>query len=415
MISDQAYLWLYLPERTEPVVCGQVAFNGQDHVFRYAQSYRDRQDAIALAPPGCALGELTDEAWVLDDSLNSAIRDACPDGWGRTLIMRHYAHTPGLKARELGEMDFLLGAGPERIGALVATRDAESAPQERIPEVPLETLLEAADRIDQGQALDSHLEAILRLGTGVGGARPKSLFQQEGEYWIAKFRSHRDPADMVGIEAGGMRLAQKTGIRVAETRIVEALGKRVLLVRRFDRQAGSDGTCRRHLMSAMMLLNLDEQGVHAGYSTYLGLADVLRRYARDFETDGPDLFRRMVFNILVGNIDDHVRNHACFWDGRYLELTPAYDVCPQPGAGLIAAQAMVVGQWGRRANLDNAISHCDRFGLGRKDATAMVAHMVKVVRSHWRAVFAEAGVPEGELDELSQTTILDESIFENLE
>ena len=415
MISEEAFLWLYLPGESEPVVCGVVAFNGYEHVFRYARSYLGRKNAIPLAPPGRPLGELTVDEVVLDAELNSAIRDASPDAWGRNVMLREFANTPGRKQSELGEIDFLLRAGPDRIGALDATNNPKQYTPKKSHAVPLEDLLEAADRVDQGKVLDPHLDAALHHGTSVGGARPKALLHQNNEYWIAKFSSSRDSVDLVGIEGGGMQLARTAGLDVAETRIVEVLNKRVILVRRFDRVVTPDGVNRRHMVSAMTLLNLDEYAVRAGYSSYLELADVLRRYARDFEKDGAELFRRMVFNILIGNVDDHARNHACFWDGQFLDLTPAYDVCPQPRAGISADQAMIVGEWGRRANLENAISDCGRFGLEKGQASEIVGRMVDIVREPWRDIFFEAGTPEGDLNYLSHATILGESIFYDLE
>lgn len=415
MISEEAFLWLYLPGETQPVVCGAVAFNGYEHVFRYARSYLERENAIPLAPPGRPLGTLTDDETVLDAELNSAIRDASPDAWGRNVMLREYANEPGRKQGELGEIDFLLRAGPDRIGALDATSDPRQYTPKKSQAAPLEDLLEAADRIDQGKALDPTLDAALNHGTSVGGARPKALLYEKGEYWIAKFSSSKDSADMVGIEGGGMELARKAGLDVAETRIVEALNKRVILVRRFDRTVTPEGIHRRHMISAMTLLNLDEYAVRAGYSSYLELADVLRQYARDFRKDGAELFRRMVFNILIGNVDDHARNHACFWDGQWLDLTPAYDVCPQPRAGISADQAMAVGEWGRKANLQNAISSCDHFGLNNEQARTVVEQMVDVVQNHWRETFSAAGVKGGDLDYLAQATILSESIFYALE
>lgn len=415
MISEEAYLWLYLPGETEPVVCGVVAFDGQDHVFRYAKSYLQRDNAIPLAPPNGTLGALTGEEQILDDELNSAIRDASPDAWGRNIMLREHANAPGKSDNELGEIDFLLRAGPDRIGAL----DATDRPDHYLPKdtqaAPLEELLEAADRIDQGKPLDAHLDAALNHGTSVGGARPKALLHENGEFWIAKFSSSTDSADMVGIEAGGMALAKLAGIKVAETRIVEALNKRVILVRRFDRAVTPEGIHRRHMISAMTLLGLDEYAVRAGYSSYLDLADLLRQYARDFRSDGEELFRRMVLNILIGNVDDHARNHACFWDGECLDLTPAYDVCPQPRTGMSANQAMTVGKWGRQSNLQNAVGECERFGLGQDEAKAITEEITTTVRNNWENVFADSGVPEGDRRYLSQATLLSESIFYELE
>lgn len=415
MISEQAYVWVYLPNQTKPVVCGVVALDGAGHVFRYARSYLARDEAIPLAPPSCKLGELTDDPIYLDSDLSSVLRDAAPDAWGRNVMMREYANAPGKKEDDLGEIDFLMRAGPDRIGALDVTDDPRQYMPKESHAAPLEDLLEAADRIDQGKPLDKRLDAALNHGTSVGGARPKALLHENGDYWIAKFSSSRDSVDMVGIEQGGMVLAALAGLSVAETRVVEALNKRVILVRRFDRVVDGKYACRRHMISAMSLLELDEYAVRAGYSSYLDLADILRRYARDFERDGVELFRRMAFNILIGNIDDHARNHACFWDGQHLELTPAYDVCPQPRTGLSADQAMTVGQWGRQANLDNALSDCGRFGLAHDKADDIIKTLTSTVKNNWLRVFKEAGVPEGDLDYLGRATMVSESIFFDLD
>lgn len=414
MISDEAYLWLYLPGETEPVVCGIVAFNGQDYVFRYAKSYLQRDNAIPLAPPNCTLGSLDEEEHILDDELNSVIRDASPDAWGRNIILREHANAQDRYNNDPGEIDFLLGAGPDRIGAL----DATDTPTHYLPKAshtaPLEELLEAADRIDQGKPLDDRLDAALNHGTSVGGARPKALLHENDDFWIAKFSSSRDATDMVGIERGGMALAELAGINTAETRIVESLNKRVILVRRFDREVTPQGVHRRHMISAMTLLGLDEYAIRAGYASYLDLADILRQYARDFRSDGAELFNRMVLNILIGNVDDHARNHACFWDGEFLDLTPAYDICPQPRTGLSADQAMIVGRWGRQSNLQNAVSASERFGLGPDEGREIVEAMTATVRNNWETVFADSGVPEGDRRYLSRATLLSESIFHEL-
>ena len=414
MISDEAYLWLYLPGETEPVVCGIVAFNGQEHVFRYARSYLQRDNAIPLAPPNCTLGSLDDDEHILDDELNSVIRDASPDAWGRNIILREHANAQDRHNNEPGEIDFLLGAGPDRIGAL----DATDTPTHYLPKTshaaPLAELLEAADRIDQGKPLDDRLDAALNHGTSVGGARPKALLHENDDFWIAKFSSSRDATDMVGIERGGMALAELAGINAAETRIVESLNKRVILVRRFDREVTPQGIHRRHMISAMTLLGLDEYAIRAGYASYLDLADILRQYARDFRSDGAELFNRMVLNILIGNVDDHARNHACFWDGEFLDLTPAYDICPQPRTGLSADQAMVVGRWGRPSNLQNAVSASERFGLGPNEAREIAEAMTATVRNNWETVFADSGVPEGDRRYLSRATLLSDSVFHEL-
>ncbi|QJX03036.1 HipA domain-containing protein [Alcanivorax sp. IO_7] len=187
--------------------------------------------------------------------------------------------------------------------------------------------------MERGQELDDDLDAALNHGTSIGGARPKVLFRRGKSWLVAKFSSSRDTLNMIAAEHGAMRLAAKAGLNVADTRVLGVSGKDVLLVRRFDRDTNAAGhPTRRHMLSAMTLLDLDEYAVRSGEASYLELADVLRQYARDFDRDGRELFRRMVFNILIGNTDDHARNHACFWDGTALDLTPATTSAPSPGS-----------------------------------------------------------------------------------
>lgn len=409
MISEQAFIWVYLPGQTEPVVAGVIAWIRGEYQFRYARSYQRRPDAIPLSIPGCPLGEINDDVVFIRNELTGVIRDASPDAWGRNVMLREAADRG---EGDLGEIDFLLRAGPDRIGAM----DVTDSPHEYVPKesqaAPLEDLLEAADRVDQGKPLDPYLDAALNHGTSVGGARPKALLHENGEYWIAKFSSTKDHLDMVSIEAGAMRLAEIAGLDVAEHQVVTALNKKSILVKRFDREVEGGQVLRRHMISALTMLNMDEYDVRAGFASYLRMTDVLRQLATDFSRDGRELFARMVFNILIGNTDDHARNHACFWDGSFLDLTPAYDICPQPRLGYSADQAMVVGDQGRKASLANALSACERFGLDQAEALDIVRDLEACVRLKWREVFEDSGVPEGDLKYLSQSTMVSESIYE---
>lgn len=420
MISDKAYIWIFLPGQAKPVVCGVVAWDGAEHVFRYGKSYLARSNAMPLSIPGCPLGTLTGDPYVLDDELSGALRDAAPDAWGRRIIQREIAkkidptgQADNRLEGELGEIDYLLGAGADRIGAL----DTTETPHVYNPRTkrvgPLADALEAAERMERGEELSEDLDAALNHGTSIGGARPKVLFRQGKKYWVAKFSANRDNINMIAAECGAMRLAAKAGLQVAETQVLDVSGKDVLLVRRFDREANTAGNLtRRHMLSAMTLLDLDEYAVRAGEASYLELADVLRKYARDFERDGRELFRRMVFNILIGNTDDHARNHACFWDGNALDLTPAYDVCPQPRLGYSADLAMVVGNQCRAASLDNALSQAERFGLTDNEADQCIGALKQTVEANWKDLFSAAGMEAGDIEYLAKATVLSPSVFD---
>ena len=183
-------------------------------------------------------------------------------------------------------------------------------------------------------------------GTAVGGARPKVLLRDGQHQWIAKLSTSSDTYSVVKAEAVAMALARRVGISVPATKVIRSLGRDVLLVERFDRPGGGR---RRMMLSALTMLGFDDF-LGARYSSYVEVLDVLRRWGRDGDKAGRALFERIVFNVAISNIDDHARNHAAFWDGSELELTPAYDLCPQLRSGTEARQAMDITADGRRAS-----------------------------------------------------------------
>jgi serine/threonine-protein kinase HipA len=190
-------------------------------------------------------------------------------------------------------------------------------------------------------------------------------------------------------------------------RLEQVNGRDVLLVERFDRH-GVGARLRRHLMlTALTLLDLDD--TEAALASYPALSEVLLRHAKNATADRHELFRRMVFNILVGNEDDQAKNHACFWDGRRLQLTPAYDLLPQRRAGMEGRQAMIVGTHGaggRESTLLNALSSAGRFGLDRDEARRIAKSVLRVVESQWERRFRDYGVPRREIDSLRGTSVL---------
>lgn len=201
------------------------------------------------------------------------------------------------------------------------------------------------------------MDALLH-GTSIGGARPKATLLVDGRHWVAKFSSTTDQFRVVRWEAATLTLARAAGITVPRHRLEQVNARDVLLVERFDRETSDRGVHRHLTLSALTLLDLDD--TEAPLASYPDLSEVLLRYARDARRDRAELFRRMVFNILVGNEDDHAKNHACLWDGSGLRLTPAYDLVPQRRAGMEGRQAMIVGELGpggRASTLANAGAH----------------------------------------------------------
>ncbi len=227
-------------------------------------------------------------------------------------------------------------------------------------------------------------------GTSVGGARPKVLVRDGSTQWIAKLSTSSDPYPVVKAEALAMALAGHVGLDVPRTTLTTSLGREVLLVERFDRPGGGR---RRLMVSALTLLGFGDF-LGARYSSYLEVLDVLRRYGRDGDTAGRKLFERIVFNVAVGNTDDHARNHAAFWDGRELDLTPAYDLCPQLRSGTEARQAMDITADGRR---DSSFAVCaaaaGSYGLSPQQAHEIIDGQVAAIRDGWGSA-ADARTPD---------------------
>ena len=401
MISE-AYIWIWLPGEHQPVVCGKLEARQHIYSFIYGKSYLERSNAMALDPYELPLHEK-----VFSPSFgetHSVIRDAAPDAWGRRVL----TYTSGGQA--LSELDYLLLAGRDRIGALdVRLEASEYMTSQTHPRASIEDLMNAAEKIETGQPLPESLGNALLHGSSVGGARPKSLLEDENNKWIAKFSSSTDHYPVVRSEYAAMWLAEKCGINIPDIKRMKILGKDVLLVKRFDRERVNSQWHRRFLISGLTALRLHE--TEATLASYPELASFIRRSGNLFQDDAKQLFRRMIFNILIGNTDDHARNHAFFWNGNYYTLTPAYDICPSLRAGQSANQAMVIGRDGRQSTVRNALSRPEQFALTLLEATAIQQEITEIIKSRWNEAADLAGLSDHESKLLKQSTILSPACF----
>lgn len=385
----EAYVWVWLPGETAPVVAGRVSRSGIGavHQFTYGQSYRKRANAIALfdtelpllAGPIEPLPGLT---------LAGCLRDGSPDAWGRRVLMNRLAVAD--TAPELDELTCLLASGSDRSGALDFQTSATTYTPRLVEDGTLDVLLAAADLVDRGTPLPTDLDLALRHGTSLGGARPKAILNDGGRKLIAKFSSSTDLHSVVKAEFVTMRLAAACGLNVAKVELARALEKDVLLVERFDREATAGGWQRRAMVSALTLLGLDE--MMARYASYEDLAEIVRlRFDRPRETLR-ELFGRLVFNVLCGNTDDHARNHAAFWDGARLSLTPAYDLCPQSRTGNVVGQAMRILGAARQSQLQLCLQAAPAYLLSSSDAEDLIVAQIESIRRRFDAVCDEAGL-----------------------
>lgn len=376
---DRAFVWAWLPEATEPIIAGRLDDRGGLVTFVYARRYIEHPKAVALYLPELPLrrGEIAPRS----GEIAGCVADAAPDAWGRRVIERRR----GTSTSDLPILAYLLESGSDRIGALDFQSSSTLYEPRWGDSASLEELAEAAERVEAGEPLTPAMDRALLHGTSVGGARPKALLNDGARRMIAKFSSSTDPYPVVKAEYIAMELARRVGIDVAAVEITEALGREVLLVERFDRTGRG---ARRMMVSALTILERhDAFGIAGRYSSYADLAHQIRARFTDSDATLRELFSRVVFNVLVGNTDDHARNHSAFWDGEQLTLTPAYDVCPQARAGGEAAQAMAFGSDGDRlSQVARCVAHAQHYHLSVRDAQEIVDAQVAGIHVHWDEV-----------------------------
>lgn len=407
---NDAYVWIWLPGSTTPVVAGRLVREGRKLVFNYGRSYLKRPNAIPIYAPELPLGRGSIPP-APDLDLAGCLRDAAPDAWGRRVIINR---TLGLKGRDidldaLDELSYLLESGSDRIGAL----DFQSSPTEYVsrPARPatLNELLTVAERVEAGELLSPDLDQALFHGSSIGGARPKGLLDDQHRKYVAKFSSSGDTYSVVKAEYLAMRLAARAGLDAAEVRLERASGRDVLLVERFDRERAANGWRRKAVVSALTLFNLNE--MLARYASYETLAEIIRhRFASPRETLR-ELFGRLAFNVLCGNTDDHARNHAAFWDGRALSLTPAYDICPQNRTGNEATQAMRITGNANASTLTTCLMAAPHFLLDNTAASGIIAKQIAAIHAEWDACCQGADLGEADRVLLRRRMFLNPSIF----
>lgn len=390
---DGAFVWTWLPNETEPVVAGRITVEGERYIFNYGASYLDRKNAIPLYEPELPLRRGRIEPLPNMD-MASCIRDGSPDAWGRRVIINRIV---GPKAADggadgLNELTYLLESGSDRIGALDFQRSATEYVPRQKSQASFQELLEAADRVEKGLPLTPVLDQAINHGTSIGGARPKSLIDDDDRKLIAKFSSSKDLYSVVKAEFIAMRLAAMAGLNVAPVSVFETAGKDVLLVERFDRTKSKTGWQRRALVSALTMLKLNE--MEARYASYEDLAELVRHRFTDPKDTLKELYGRICFNVLCGNTDDHARNHAAFWDGKMLTLTPAYDICPQGRSGNEATQAMLIKGENRMSTLATCLIAAPDFHLNEAEALAIMEKQIGTIADNWNAVCDEAALTD---------------------
>jgi serine/threonine-protein kinase HipA len=397
--SNECFVYIALPGAREAVTAGrfvleQTPDGGDVGRFVYGRSYLDNPNAVEIDPVELKLSAETYQT-VRMNGVFGAIRDAGPDYWGRRVIEKH-AGIP-----KLGELDYLLESPDDRAGALGFGKNTPPpAPLRKFNQaLDLARLRETADALVRDD-LPSHpnaaqVQELILLGTSMGGARPKAVVQDRGELWLAKFARPDDRWNFERVEHAMLELARKCGITTAESRVESIAGKDVLMVKRFDRTGDKNGYTRARMISGLTVLCADDSVTSREQWSYILLAEEMRRITAEAKQDLRELFRRMVFNALISNTDDHPRNHALIASDRNWRLSPAYDLTPAPQVGQDRRDlAMICGDQGRFANAANIRSQHARFLLGREEAEKIVSGMKQQVENTWYDTVRECGVSE---------------------
>ncbi|SPB17798.1 phosphatidylinositol kinase [Caballeronia novacaledonica] len=429
MTAKDSYLHVFANVEAKWTHCGELALleDGSELLsssFRYDARYTDSPGAFALDPVSLSFERAKASSGkpvrpTYRHSQFGAIRDASPDAWGRRVI-EVKLRAP---ANSLPESVYLLHAGSERVGALDVRSDAADRLEEGAGRLEdLGELMEAAACIEAGVPVRKRNAPIFACGSGLGGAPPKlSVRDEDSVVWVANLPSQGDRFDVAAVEAATLNMATDAGLRVPNVRTISLDEHRVMHIERFDRRWSearepkvnaaaharkSGGHARPELrvpfISALTLLGRDE--FESRTQSYAGLASAIWEHCdrNVVRRDLAKLFERMVFNIFVTNLDDHLRNHGFIYDFALpgWRLSPLYDVLPSPSYAFERHLHLGVGEEGKLATLDNAVSRCDAFGISESEACMLIGLMWDVVKD-WRSLFAEDGVAEKDMDYVS--------------
>lgn len=401
----EAYVWVWLPGRTDPVVVGRLEQRGDVMTFNYGRSYLDRDDAVPLYAPELPLrpGRIEPLGHM---EIAGCMRDAAPDAWGQRVIRHRLADA----AADPSILGLLLLSDSDRFGALDFQRSPDRY-ESRTGGGTLEQLLTVSELVNAGKPIPDGLAHAALRGTSLGGARPKAPIVDDGRHLVAKFSLSTDVRNVVGGEAVAMELARRAGVDVCPTTMVTSGDHDVLLVERFDRDRNGG---RRRAVSALTVLGLSAYP-EGRYATYTALADKIRQMFVEPAATLRELFSRIAFNMCVTNTDDHARNHAALVEdtptGMQLRLSPAYDIEPRPRTGDTAEQAMAYGPAGEReTRFAPLVQSATSYHLDVDEAREIVDEMVETITDHYEDAADQVGLPPADRDALWRRQILHPSL-----
>ena len=405
--SQDCFVYIVLPGKTEFITAGRFQLTtGRTGLpvgkFVYGKSYLARSEAVPVDPIALKLVTKTYKTNMLK-GIFGALRDASPDYWGRRVIEKHSGKA------QLDEIDYLLYSPDDRAGALGFGLNQEPpAPRRKFNKtLELERLQELADAVIADEELPKiteveQVQEVLLEGTSMGGARPKTVVEDKDGLWMAKFNRSDDKWNYARIERAMLKLASKCGVETVKSKLATIGNRDVLLIKRFDRKKTKNGYHRARMLSALTLLRAEDTHQDRDKWSYVFLVEELRRISAQPKHDASELFRRMCFNALISNSDDHPRNHAVIAMGYDWKLSPAYDLTPTAPFSIERRDlALECGDNGRYANAENLLSQCARFLLKEEEAKNIIDEMEKIIKAQWYEIARRESVSEKDCEKIS--------------
>jgi len=400
-MSDRK-IYVYLNQNNEDILVGylwsHIKGRNETSSFQYAESWLNNPNAFSIDPSLY----LTAGQQYTSNPLFGIFTDCAPDRWGRLLMTRFEQSTAREENRApktLNDIDYLTLVNDDaRQGALrfKDNPDGEFIFPANIKPIPplikLPELLSASEKITENNESAQDLKLLLAPGSSLGGARPKaSVIDNDGDLCIAKFPKKDDTSNVVLWEAVALTLAEAAGLSVPKWRIINALNKHILLIKRFDRIKNK----RIPFISSMTLLSATD-GDHN--FSYKNIADVIRQYSSKPEQDLVELWKRIVFSILISNTDDHLRNHGFLrLDNQGWQLSPVYDVNPNPDNINVLSTAISEGVYD--TSIENAVSVAEYFNLSPEKANKIIDE-VYFATSQWKRVAHRLGLSQEEINSM---------------